>query len=164
MRSTNSILKNEVLRLPFPSSLWNSLSTFSCLNISTCSQNGMLIDVMHKLGYHSSNLIRFPVFIYCFWSPFGGIKIKGLSYGSSFPQLMYPKEASSFHPFLWWPSGSYSSFSPGPWNNMYNYFLGKPATYLTLPTGETHRLSPFWCDYLRKQGLAWPSPMLGYIL
>lgn len=104
--------------MSFLFSLWNNLSTLSCLNISTFSKNGMLIDVTHKLGYHSSNLISkkkkkskptgFPVFS----AHLEGIKKSVLVI---FPWSMYPRR--------WAPSicssadcpdhKAYSSFSPG---------------------------------------------------
>lgn len=58
----------------------------------------------------------------------------------------------------------YSSFSPGPWNNISIYFLEKPAAYLTLPNWGNTQTQPFWCDYERTQGLMRPSPKLRYSL
>ena len=128
--------KIRYLWLPFPFSVRNHLSPFSCLNISTFRENGMLIGVTHKLGYHSSNLRRRkkknqnkPNWVSCFYLRFsvprwGGIKIKWLSYGSSFLQLIYPRRPV---PSIICPDRkAYSSFSPGPRNNIQNYFLGKP--------------------------------------
>ena len=70
-----------------------------------------------------------PNWVSCFYLWFsvphwGGIKIKWLSYGSSFLQLIYPRRPV---PSIICPDRkAYSSFSPGPRNNIQNYFLGKP--------------------------------------
>lgn len=103
--------KIRYLRQPFSISLWNNLSTFSCLNIPTFSKNGMLIDVTHKLGYHSSNLVRKKKtktkntqktnkqksqnktnWVSCFYLWF---------FVPMLPSMKVPKELSSFHLFPW---------------------------------------------------------------
>lgn len=104
-----------------PFTLWNNLSTFSCLNISTLSKNGMLIDVTHKLGYYSSNLIRKKKrntnqldFLFLFMvisAHLGGLKSKCPSQLQLIlPSINVPKETSSFHLLPWWLSGSQSLF------------------------------------------------------
>lgn len=156
--------------MSFLFSLWNNLSTLSCLNISTFSKNGMLIDVTHKLGYHSSNLISKKkkknrnqlgfLFLVPIWR--GSKKVCWLS---SLDQCTQGDELLPSAPLLTVRIiKPIQAFPPGPWNNMRNYFLRKLSAYLTLPTGETHRLSPFWCHYTRIQGLAWPNPKLRRIL
>ena len=166
--------KIRYLRLPFPFSVWNHLSPFSCLNISTFSKNGMLIGVTHKLGYHSSHLIRkkktnstgFPVFIYGFQCPVGGDQNTVSQLWLILPSINVPKETGSFHLLPWWLPGLQSLFKllPRALKQHTKLLPREAAAYLTLPTGETHRLSPFWCDYIRTQGLTWPSPNRRFIL
>lgn len=164
--------KIRYLRQPFSISLWNNLSTFSCLNIPTFSKNGMLIDVTHKLGYHSSNLVRkkkqkqktprkqtnknpktkptgFPVFIYGFLCP-------------CFPQWKYPRSSA---PSICSPDNH--------WNGKayFKLFLRASKHYAQLYSREAHSLpnpshqgkpqtQQFGCDHVRIQGFTRPSPKL----
>lgn len=82
------------------------------------------------------------------------------------PSIKVPKEISSFHllPDDHWDHKAYLSSSSGTPNTTHNCILGKPAAYLTLPTGGNTQTQEFGCDYIRVQELPRPSPKLRRIL